>query len=90
MPFALSRPAASRIERPVEPADSSWKGARGLVTQFITDALPGTDFATAQGYMCGPPGMIDAGIASMTEIGMPLEAIFYDKFTDESHSAKMP
>ena len=73
-----------------EPADSSWKGARGLVTQFITDALPGTDFATAQGYMCGPPGMIDAGIASMTEIGMPLEAIFYDKFTDESHSAKMP
>lgn len=73
-----------------EPADSDWKGARGLVTQFITDAMPGLDASGAQGYMCGPPGMIDAGIASMTEIGMPLDAIFYDKFTDESHIAKMP
>jgi p-cymene methyl-monooxygenase electron transfer component len=73
-----------------EPADSSWKGARGLVTQFITDAMPGLDLSQAEGYMCGPPGMIDAGIASMTEIGMQLEKIFYDKFTDESHVAKMP
>ena len=73
-----------------EPADSSWKGARGLVTQFITDALPGIDWKTAEGYMCGPPGMIDAGISSMTEQGMELEAIFYDKFTDASHSSKMP
>lgn len=73
-----------------EPADSAWTGARGLVTQFITDALPNTDWTNAEGYMCGPPGMIDAGIASMTEVGMRLEAIYYDKFTDESHIAKMP
>jgi p-cymene methyl-monooxygenase electron transfer component len=73
-----------------EPIDSPWKGARGLVTQFITDAMPGIDWAQAEGYMCGPPGMIDAGIASMTEVGMQLEKIFYDKFTDESHIAKMP
>ena len=73
-----------------EPAGSSWTGARGLVTQFITDALPGIDWRSAEGYLCGPPGMIDAGIASMTEVGMTLDAIYYDKFTDESHSAKMP
>lgn len=73
-----------------EPADSAWKGARGLVTQFITDAMPGINWSEAEGYMCGPPGMIDAGIASMTEVGMQLESIFYDKFTDESHIAKMP
>jgi p-cymene monooxygenase electron transfer component len=73
-----------------EPADSSWTGARGLVTQFITDALPGIDWKTAEGYMCGPPGMIDAGISSMTEQGMSLESIYYDKFTDASHSSKMP
>lgn len=73
-----------------EAADTSWKGARGLVTQFITDAMPGIDWASAEGYMCGPPGMIDAGIASMTEAGMSIEKIFYDKFTDESHISKMP
>ena len=44
----------------------------------------------AEGYMCGPPGMIDAGIASMTEFGMKLDAIYYDKFTDQSHIATMP
>jgi len=71
-----------------EPDDSAWTGARGLVTQFIADALPGIDWNKAEGYMCGPPGMIDAGITAMTQIGVPLEAIFYDKFTDESHSAK--
>ena len=73
-----------------EAADTSWTGARGLVTQFITDAMPGIDWAGAEGYMCGPPGMIDAGIASMTEVGMKLENIYYDKFTDESHISKMP
>lgn len=73
-----------------EPADSDWKGARGMVTQYIGDALPNIDWSKAEGYMCGPPGMIDAGMASMTEFGMQLESIFYDKFTDESHSAKMP
>jgi p-cymene monooxygenase electron transfer component len=73
-----------------EPTGSSWTGARGLVTQFITDAMPDIDWASAEGYMCGPPGMIDAGIASMTETGMKLDAIYYDKFTDESHIAKMP
>jgi p-cymene monooxygenase electron transfer component len=73
-----------------EPADSAWKGARGLVTQFITDAMPDLNWSEAEGYMCGPPGMIDAGLASMTELGMKLESIHYDKFTDESHTAKMP
>lgn len=73
-----------------EPSNSSWTGARGLVTQFITDAMPGINWAEAEGYMCGPPGMIDAGIASMTETGMSIEKIFYDKFTDESHISKMP
>lgn len=73
-----------------EPANSEWKGARGLVTQFITDVMPGIDWSQAEGYMCGPPGMIDAGIASMTEAGMTIDRIFYDKFTDESHISKMP
>jgi p-cymene monooxygenase electron transfer component len=33
--------------------------------------------------------MIDVGIASLTERGVPLGSIFYDKFTDASHAARM-
>lgn len=67
-----------------EPADSDWTGARGLVTEFIAGSLAGIDWRLAQGYMCGPPRMIDAGVSAMCALGVPLAAIHYDKFTDES------
>ena len=49
-----------------EPADSSWAGKRGMVTDFIQSSLPGIDWTQAEGYMCGPPGMIDAAMDVMT------------------------
>lgn len=70
-----------------EPADSNWTGARGLVTEFIATSLPGIDWRQAQGYMCGPPRMIDAGVSALSELGVPLESIHYDKFTDASFAA---
>ena len=55
----------------------------GFVTEHIAAALeklgPG-----AQAYLCGPPPMIDAGIAELLKQGVPIDAIFYDKFTDAS------
>jgi p-cymene monooxygenase electron transfer component len=87
-----SRWAAPFVFLPVlshEPADSAWPGARGLVTEFIADTLPGVDWATVQGYLCGPPGMIDVAIAALTDHGVGLGSIFYDKFTDASHAARM-
>jgi p-cymene monooxygenase electron transfer component len=72
-----------------EPADSPWTGARGLVTEFMADALPAVDWAKVQGYLCGPPGMIDVAITSLTDQGAALGSIFYDKFTDASHAARM-
>lgn len=68
-----------------EPADSDWDGKRGLVTEHVASALPEADWSQVQGYMCGPPPMIDAGIHTLKELGTPLNEIFYDKFTDESH-----
>lgn len=55
----------------------------GLVTEHIKEALErlGPD---AQAYLCGPPPMIDAAIAELTNQGVPIDAIFYDKFTDAS------
>ena len=41
-----------------EPEDSDWAGLRGMVTEQI--ALQELDWSKAQGYLCGPPGMIDA------------------------------
>jgi p-cymene methyl-monooxygenase electron transfer component len=83
-----------------EAAGSAWMGARGLVTEHIQDALawlsaaaPTNDTSahlqlTPQGYLCGPPGMIDAGVESLTRHGIPLDSIFYDKFTDSSHTSR--
>jgi p-cymene monooxygenase electron transfer component len=65
-----------------EPADSGWQGARGMVTEHIASAAGDIDWAGAEAYMCGPPPMIDAAIATLMECGMPLDSIFYDKFTD--------
>ena len=38
-----------------------------------------------QGYLCGPPGMIDAGVAALVTAGVGLGEIHYDKFTDASN-----
>jgi p-cymene methyl-monooxygenase electron transfer component len=65
-----------------EAPDSDWKGARGWVTDFIAQRPGGAPLSSAEGYMCGPPPMIDAGMARLIELGMPLGSIHYDKFTD--------
>ena len=35
-----------------------------------------------QGYLCGPPPMIDAAIKEFTAEGMSNNEIFFDKFLD--------
>lgn len=65
-----------------EPVDSDWTGARGLVTEFIASAAGDIDWVSAEAYMCGPPPMIDAATAKLVALGMPLDSVFYDKFTD--------
>jgi p-cymene methyl-monooxygenase electron transfer component len=73
-----------------ERADSPWKGARGLVTEWlppVLDELSASSTAGApkpEAYLCGPPAMIDAAIVTLTARGLPLDSIFYDKFTDSS------
>lgn len=73
-----------------EAQDSGWTGARGWVTDHIASACGDMDLKAAQGYLCGPPPMIDAAIAGMTTLGMPIDAIFYDKFTDGRDDATAP
>lgn len=56
---------------------------QGFVTAHVPEALARLG-AGVHGYMCGPPPMIDAGIAALIQAGLALDDIHYDKFTDAS------
>jgi len=55
-----------------------WQGERGLVTQALE--REGIDLSEHEGYLCGSPGMIDASIKVMNQLGMPENSVYYDKF----------
>lgn len=65
-----------------EPADSTWEGHRG----FVTDVLDGNVTGNESVYMCGPPAMIDATTASLQAYGIEAAHIYFDKFLDQSHN----
>ena len=65
-----------------EPADSDWTGLRGLVTEHIP--AQDIDWSNTQGYLCGPPGMIDAAIEALKRQGVSAQDIHFDKFLDAS------
>lgn len=62
-----------------EPADSGWKGERGLVTETIKRRFH--DGFGAEAYLCGPPPMIDAAIALLEGAGIDRCDMHFDKFT---------
>jgi propane monooxygenase reductase subunit len=60
-------------------AGEDWSGETGLITEVVKrheSTLEGFD-----AYVCGPPPMVDAAIATLSALGVPENAIFYDKFT---------
>jgi NAD(P)H-flavin reductase len=69
----------------MEPEESDWTGPRGMVTDFLkSDYIEKgkLNMKECQGYLCGPPPMIDAAIKEFTSEGMPNDEIFFDKFLD--------
>jgi len=66
---------------------SSWTGPTGFVTDYFKQTYIDTsalDLKDAQGYLCGPPPMIDAAIKLLVSGGIDEESIYYDKFLDAS------
>jgi propane monooxygenase reductase component len=63
-----------------EPVDGEeWDGQTGLITDVVRaneSSLEGMD-----AYVCGPPPMVDAAIATLTALGVQEQHIHYDKFT---------
>jgi Na+-transporting NADH:ubiquinone oxidoreductase subunit F len=58
--------------------DEEWSGETGLVTEALARNI--TNASDSEGYLCGSPGMIDASIKILKQLGMPEDRIYYDKF----------
>ncbi|WP_433784066.1 NADH:ubiquinone reductase (Na(+)-transporting) subunit F [Actinomycetospora sp. CA-101289] len=56
-----------------------WDGETGLITEVVRQHEPSLEGMDA--YVCGPPPMVDAAIALLSQRGMSTQNIFYDKFT---------
>ncbi len=69
----------------MEPEDSNWNGGRGFVTDYFENEIIQKDnleISDWQGYLCGPPPMVDAASNLLQKHGIKVDEIFYDKFTD--------
>ncbi|MDF1693551.1 MAG: 2Fe-2S iron-sulfur cluster binding domain-containing protein [Zhongshania sp.] len=62
-----------------EPENSTWQGARGLVTAPINEQL-GVDFSSVAAFVCGGLPMVNAVEAKLIAMGMNPERIHADKF----------
>ena len=58
------------------------EGRHGLITDVVDECEP--DLSEADLYLCGPPPMVDAAMALLGRRSVPIERIFYDKFTTSS------
>ncbi|MFA6292241.1 MAG: FAD-binding oxidoreductase [Victivallales bacterium] len=64
------------VARPAE--GEKWDGETGLVTDAVRKNLKNASHCEA--YLCGSPGMIDASIKVLKNIGVTEDKIYYDKF----------
>jgi phenol/toluene 2-monooxygenase (NADH) P5/A5 len=62
-----------------EPADSDWSGARGYVHDIARESFD-NDFRGHKAYMCGPPVMIEACIATLMQGRLFERDIYTEKF----------
>ncbi len=69
-----------------EPLDSSWRGARGLVTSHLARVL----VPDAQVYLCGPPAMVDAAQVELARLGVAADRVRADRFTTAADAAGPP
>ncbi len=59
--------------------DDTWSGEVGMITDVVARCEP--SLSGMEAYVCGPPPMVDAAIPLLTNLGVPEQYIFYDKFT---------
>lgn len=62
-----------------EPADSTWNGLRGLVTQALDETL-GVDYRRTAAFVCGALPMVEAVERKLISLGVEPARIHADKF----------
>ena len=63
-----------------EPAGADqWEGETGLITDVVRRHE--ASLSKTHAYVCGPPPMVEAAIPLLTQLGVPEQRIYYDKFT---------
>ncbi|MCL2717011.1 MAG: 2Fe-2S iron-sulfur cluster binding domain-containing protein [Alphaproteobacteria bacterium] len=72
-----------------EPEDSSWAGARGFVHDVARTLFDGS-FAGLTAYLCGPPPMIEASIATLMQGRLFEKHIFTERFFTAKDCADKP
>ena len=74
-----------------EPEGSDWRGARGFVHE-AAKAHFGGSFAGHQAYLCGPPPMVEACIATLMQGRLFERDIFTEKFLSaaDAQGARSP
>jgi propane monooxygenase reductase subunit len=60
-------------------ADGPWDGEQGLITDVVDRREP--DLENVDAYLCGPPPMVEAAIATLERRGCAESRIYFDKFT---------
>ncbi|MCF7890744.1 2Fe-2S iron-sulfur cluster binding domain-containing protein [Candidatus Bipolaricaulota bacterium] len=63
----------------LDSSQPEWDGEVGLITEVMDDYLE--EGKNMEGYLCGPPPMMDATIDLLTEYGIDKEDILYDDFS---------
>lgn len=76
-----------------EPATSAWSGARGFVhdvarTLYTRDGAT-ANFAGCKAYLCGPPPMVEACIATLMQGRLFERDIYTEKFLSAADAATM-
>ncbi|UCD52217.1 MAG: 2Fe-2S iron-sulfur cluster binding domain-containing protein [Phycisphaerales bacterium] len=76
--FESELPSYRYVPVVARPENNGWNGETGLVTEAVQRGLK--DAAAYEAYLCGSPGMIDAAVKVLMELGVTEDKIFYDKF----------
>lgn len=58
--------------------EDNWQGKTGYVMPYFKDAI--RDPKNTEAYLCGSPGMINAVIKGLVELGIAKEKIYFDSF----------